>query len=96
MTRKSTFALSQIFPMLTGSASSVTQGPLPEDDPTQRKPDITKIKSALGWEPKQSFEAGLRLTVEWYRGHASWWRRIKSGEFAAYYKSMYEGRGASD
>lgn len=48
---------------------------------------------ALGWEPRGSFEEALRLTVTWYREHVSWWKRIKSGEFANYYKSMYEGRG---
>jgi dTDP-glucose 4,6-dehydratase len=48
---------------------------------------------ALGWAPRATFEAALRRTVAWYRDNEAWWRPIKSGEFAAYYKSMYEGRG---
>jgi nucleoside-diphosphate-sugar epimerase len=52
---------------LTGSASPVTFEALPEDDPTQRKPDITKIKTALGWEPKISVDEGLKKTIEFYK-----------------------------
>ena len=52
---------------LTGSASPVTFEALPEDDPTQRKPDITKIKTTLGWEPKISVDEGLKKTIEFYK-----------------------------
>jgi nucleoside-diphosphate-sugar epimerase len=52
---------------LTGSASAITFEALPEDDPTQRKPDITKIKTALGWEPKISVDEGLKKTIEFYK-----------------------------
>lgn len=41
--------------------------PLPVDDPKVRKPDITKARSLLAWEPAVSLEEGLRLTLEWYR-----------------------------
>ena len=41
--------------------------PLPEDDPKQRQPDITRAKTWLGWEPKISLEEGLRLTIEDFR-----------------------------
>ncbi len=51
---------------LTGSASPITFKTLPEDDPTQRKPDITKVKTALGWEPKVTVEEGLKKTIEYY------------------------------
>jgi len=54
--------------------------------------DDAKLR-ALGWEPATTFESALRTTVEWYRSHPDWWRKIKGGEFAAYYRSMYEGRG---
>jgi dTDP-glucose 4,6-dehydratase len=47
---------------------------------------------ALGYEPQWSVEEGLRQTVEWYRTHRDWWTRVKSGEFADYYRSQYEGR----
>lgn len=51
---------------LTGSASPVTQGPLPEDDPTKRKPDISKIQTQLGWKPTVSVDEGLKKTIEYY------------------------------
>ncbi len=46
----------------------------------------------LGWKPSVAFEDGLRATVEWYRNHASWWQKIKSGEFRTYYERMYKER----
>jgi dTDP-glucose 4,6-dehydratase len=42
--------------------------PLPQDDPTQRQPDITKAKEILGWQPKVSLDEGLPKTVEYFRG----------------------------
>lgn len=53
---------------LTTSASTTTQGPLPEDDPTQRKPDITKIKTRLGWTPTVPVDEGLTKTIAYYKG----------------------------
>jgi dTDP-glucose 4,6-dehydratase len=53
---------------LTGSASEITKLPLPyEDDPKQRKPDITKAKRVLGWEAKVSLEDGLEKTIAYFR-----------------------------
>jgi dTDP-glucose 4,6-dehydratase len=52
---------------LSGSDSSIEHGPLPEDDPSKRKPDITKAKTILGWVPKISLEEGLRRTIRWFR-----------------------------
>ena len=46
----------------------------------------------LGWAPAVSFDDGLRDTVEWYQKHDQWWRKIKSGEFRAYYEQMYRDR----
>jgi len=54
--------------------------------------DFSKIERDLKWRPQVSFEEGIRLTVEWYREHTPWWRKIKSGEYMNYYKRMYENR----
>ena len=40
---------------------------LPENDPMQRKPDITKAKNELNWEPKINIEQGLDITIKWFR-----------------------------
>ncbi|MBM4132420.1 MAG: dTDP-glucose 4,6-dehydratase [Nitrospira sp.] len=47
---------------------------------------------ALGWAPTVSFEQGLCATVDWYRNHQAWWRKIKSGEFRTYYEQTYGQR----
>ncbi len=52
---------------VTGSRSEITFEPLPQDDPLQRKPDITKARELLGWEPKISLEEGLRLSLEYFQ-----------------------------
>jgi dTDP-glucose 4,6-dehydratase len=43
--------------------------------------DAGKIRRELGWAPRQSFESGLRRTVEWYLAHADWWNDIRSGVY---------------
>lgn len=53
--------------------------------------DNTKIK-ALGFEHSVSFEEGLAQTVDWYVHNEWWWRKIKSGEFRAYYEQQYGER----
>jgi dTDP-glucose 4,6-dehydratase len=55
---------------LTGSASELVFKPLPEDDPTRRRPDIARAREVLGWEPSISPEDGLQRTIDWFRGHA--------------------------
>lgn len=52
---------------LTGSRSAVRREPLPADDPVRRRPDITRAKGLLGWEPKVSLDEGLRSTIEYFR-----------------------------
>lgn len=52
---------------VTGSKSKITSGPLPEDDPKQRRADISKAKTLLGWEPKIDLETGLRLSTDYFR-----------------------------
>jgi len=51
----------------TGSRSKVVYRPLPKDDPKQRRPDITKARTLLGWEPKVALGDGLEKTIEWFR-----------------------------
>src|SRR3954447_14617353 len=51
----------------TGSRSKLTYKPLPQDDPKQRRPDITKAKKILKWEPKVPLKDGLRTTIEYFR-----------------------------
>lgn len=53
---------------LVGADLPLAFEPLPQDDPRQRQPDITKAREVLGWSPKVSLEQGLRATVEYFRG----------------------------
>jgi dTDP-glucose 4,6-dehydratase len=52
---------------LTGSKSKIEFKPLPEDDPKQRCPDISRAKQLLGWEPKVTLEEGLKITIEYFK-----------------------------
>jgi dTDP-glucose 4,6-dehydratase len=52
---------------IIGSNSRIRYEKLPQDDPKQRRPDITKAKTLLGWEPKISLETGLRLSLDYFR-----------------------------
>ncbi len=53
---------------LCGSKSEITHTDLPVDDPKVRKPDITKARSVLGWEPEYDLDAGLRKTLPYFQG----------------------------
>jgi dTDP-glucose 4,6-dehydratase len=52
---------------LTGTSQKVIYHPLPQDDPKQRQPNITKAKQILGWEPKVSRAEGLKITYEYFK-----------------------------
>ncbi len=54
---------------LSGSKGKLIQKPMPEDDPTQRKPDITLAKQKLGWEPRIQLREGLTRTIAHFREH---------------------------
>jgi dTDP-glucose 4,6-dehydratase len=53
---------------LTGTRAPIEFLPLPQDDPKQRRPDITKAKEVLGWEPRVSLDEGLSETIAYFRG----------------------------
>ena len=52
---------------MTHSSAKIVFKPLPQDDPTQRKPDITMAQEKLGWQPRVPLEEGLTKTIEYFR-----------------------------
>ena len=60
--------LAEMVVELTGTKASIISEPLPQDDPKVRKPDITRAKTKLGWEPKVPLRDGLVRTIEYFRG----------------------------
>ncbi|OSM05303.1 putative NAD-dependent epimerase/dehydratase [Magnetofaba australis IT-1] len=59
---------------MTGSGSKLAFKPLPQDDPKQRRPDITRAKEQLGWEPKEPLSEGLKKTIAYFD------EKMRSGE----------------
>ncbi len=66
---------------LTGTSQKLISLPLPTDDPKQRKPDITKARSILGWEPKVSRAEGLKITYNYFKVFTSKELKISHREF---------------
>lgn len=58
--------LARLIIEMTGSRSKIVCHPLPQDDPVQRRPDITRAKNILGWQPRVPLEEGLRRTVNYF------------------------------
>jgi nucleoside-diphosphate-sugar epimerase len=58
--------LARLVLAVTGSSSDLIFDPLPVDDPTQRRPDITLARTVLGWEPKVALAEGIKDTVAWF------------------------------
>ncbi|GEP01469.1 UDP-glucuronic acid decarboxylase family protein [Methylobacterium haplocladii] len=56
---------------LTGSSSKLVYRPLPPDDPRQRRPDISKARDVLGWEPKVALREGLARTIAYFESHSA-------------------------
>ncbi|WP_047488217.1 UDP-glucuronic acid decarboxylase family protein [Terriglobus sp. TAA 43] len=56
---------------VTGSSSKIVYRPMPQDDPKQRKPDITKARTLLGWEPKVNLREGLELSMDYFKGRVA-------------------------
>ena len=59
--------LALLIKQLTGSKSEFRYLPLPPDDPTRRKPDISRARKLLGWEPEVDLIDGLKMTIEWIK-----------------------------
>ena len=59
--------LAHLIKRVAGSASEIEFRPLPQDDPRQRRPDTTRAREILGWEPRTPMEDGLRRTLEYFR-----------------------------
>jgi UDP-glucuronate decarboxylase len=59
--------LAELVIELTGSKSKLVRKPLPADDPTQRRPDITLAEKRLGWKPTVPLRDGLAKTIAWFR-----------------------------
>ncbi|MEK7164918.1 MAG: GDP-mannose 4,6-dehydratase, partial [Patescibacteria group bacterium] len=51
--------------------------------------DASKIRTELGWQPQISLAEGLKQTIKWYQDNQAWWRRVKTGEYQAYYNNHY-------
>jgi len=61
---------------LTNSSSKIVYQPLPQDDPKQRQPDISKARAILGWEPKVSREEGLLKTLAYFKANAGIQKKV--------------------
>jgi dTDP-glucose 4,6-dehydratase len=64
---RSILDLAELILAVTDSSSAIQMGPLPQDDPKVRCPDITKARATLGWEPRVPLQDGLERTLEWFR-----------------------------
>lgn len=56
--------------------------------------DATKIERELGWRPAETFETGIRKTIQWYLDHAQWVANVQSGAYREWVEKNYEGRDA--
>lgn len=77
---------------LTGKPASLIQPVSDRPGHDKRYAVNTDRIEALGWSPATSFRDGLSQTVEWYGRRRDWWEPLKSGEYQAYYETMYGRR----
>ncbi len=54
--------------------------------------DPSKLERELGWKPKYHFDTGIRMTIQWYLEHESWWKNILSGDYKNYFSQNYRER----
>jgi len=57
--------------------------------------DPSLIESELGWRPQETWESGLRKTIDWYRQNTVWLERARSGAYRDYYRKQYGTEGAA-
>jgi dTDP-glucose 4,6-dehydratase len=69
---------------LTGTDQKLVSKPLPVNDPKQRRPDITKARQILGWEPKVSRSEGLKITYDYFKSLSA--QEIQHKDFTYYNK----------
>jgi dTDP-glucose 4,6-dehydratase len=55
--------------------------------------DTRKLERELGWKPQETFDTGIRKTVQWYLDHQSWVSNVQSGEYRTWIEKNYQGRG---
>ena len=67
ITRMTILELAEKIIQLTGSKSNIVFKPLPQDDPLQRRPDITLAQRQLGWKPTTELDEGLQRTVAYFK-----------------------------
>ncbi len=72
--------LAEMVLRLTGSRSPIRYGPLPEDDPQMRRPDITRATTLLDWRPVIAVEQGLEATIAWFAASGARIRRVEPAE----------------
>jgi len=70
----------QMVQKVTGSTAKIRFAPMPEDDPKQRRPDISKAKALLGWEPKIDLETGLKLSLPYFQQAVAAERALRAGQ----------------
>lgn len=68
-------ALAEEVMAIAGAAAPLMHRPLPQDDPRQRRPDISRARALLGWAPTIGLREGLERTVAYFRRHANRWGR---------------------
>lgn len=73
-------ALAAIIAEMVPSARGVRRLPLPQDDPRRRRPDISRARSLLGWEPRVELREGLARTIEWFAGVGHAARPLQAAE----------------
>ena len=64
-------AFAEAIQRLAGTKLPIEHKTLPEDDPKVRKPDISRAREVLKWEPRVAFEDGMKRTIDWFRGQVS-------------------------